>query len=61
MNRLPPDVERAGPTSARLAPKKALSDSSLVFDAIYTDFQARRIMLRAFAEMRGDDDSELLW
>ncbi|HEX9474424.1 MAG TPA: hypothetical protein VF931_09540 [Steroidobacteraceae bacterium] len=38
-----------------------LNDASLVFDAIYDAFLAQRVMLCAFAELRGEDGAESLW
>lgn len=40
---------------------ESFSDASLVFDAIHDDFQAQCTMVRAFAELRGDDGAEYLW
>jgi len=36
-------------------------DTSLVFDAIYDAFLAQRVMLCAFAALRGEDGAESLW
>jgi hypothetical protein len=44
-----------------LTPDDNSGDSTLAYDAIYDAFQARRTMLRAFAQLRGDDDAEVLW
>ena len=60
MDRRPPSSERVSRTT-KLAPKEEHSDAFLAFDAVYEDFQAQRTMLRAFAELRGDDGAELLW
>ena len=58
--RHPPDVERAAP-NAVLAPEGPLGDATLAFDAINDAFQAQRTMLRAFAQLRGDEDADVLW
>jgi hypothetical protein len=59
MERHPPGSERVL-LAPKLAPKEERGDAFLAFDAIYDDFQAQRAMLRAFAELRGDDGADYL-
>jgi hypothetical protein len=58
--RHPPDVERAAP-NAVLAPEDHLGNATLAFDAIHDAFQAQCTMLRAFAQLRGDEGADVLW
>jgi hypothetical protein len=58
INRHPPSVERAAPETV-VASDDTVGDSTLVFDAIFDAFRAQRTMLRAFAQLRGDDDADL--
>jgi hypothetical protein len=60
MYRRSAEVEHRG-SSVKCAPEDTQSDASLVFDAIYDAYLAQRTMLRALAELRGDDDAEYLW
>jgi len=60
INRHPLSVERAAPDSVA-ATDDNLGDSTLAFDAIFDAFRAQCIMLRAFAQLRGDDDADVLW
>ena len=60
ISRHPPGVERAEFNSVP-PPEDKPGDSTLAFEAIHDAFQAQRTMLRAFAQLRGDDDADVLW
>ena len=60
INRDPFGAERAAP-KAVLTPEGHLGDATFAFEAIHDAFQAQRIMLRAFAQLRGDDEADILW
>jgi hypothetical protein len=60
ISRHPLNVERAAPEGL-LASDDNLGDATLAFDAIFDAFQAQRTMLCAFAQLRGDDDADILW
>ena len=60
IDRHPPSIEHAAP-DAVLASDQRFGDSTLAFDAIFDAFRAQRTMLCAFAQLRGDDDADVLW
>jgi hypothetical protein len=58
---LRPPAVKATPIPSDLAHGEQISEPDLVIDVLYDSFLARRAMLDALAELRGDEHTDLLW